>query len=75
MTVEASTRPSESRFVDVTTVFARNASTKVSPEKRQKSEDYEAAHIFPHSKGGETDIENPQLLCKHHNQVKGSNSV
>lgn len=32
--------------------------------------EYEADHIIPHSKGGQTSVENGQLLCKHHNRKK-----
>ncbi len=32
--------------------------------------DYEADHIFPHAKGGQTVIENAQVLCKYHNRSK-----
>lgn len=34
--------------------------------------DYQADHVFPHSKGGKTDINNGELLCKYHNQKKGA---
>lgn len=34
--------------------------------------DYQADHVFPHSKGGKTDIDNGELLCKYHNQKKGA---
>lgn len=37
-------------------------------------EDYQADHIFPHSKGGKTLISNGQVLCAYHNQKK-SNKV
>lgn len=48
--------------------------------KEKKSEDesrvpwteYDADHVIPHSKGGQTDIENAQLLCRYHNQKKGN---
>lgn len=33
---------------------------------------YETDHVLPHSKGGETVIENGQLLCRRHNRIKGS---
>lgn len=32
---------------------------------------YEADHVLPHSKGGPTDTENAQVLCKRHNRLKG----
>ena len=35
-------------------------------------EDYQADHIIAWIKGGETGIENGQLLCSYHNQSKGS---
>jgi 5-methylcytosine-specific restriction endonuclease McrA len=35
---------------------------------------YQADHIFPHSKGGQTETENGQVLCTIHNQKK-SNKV
>lgn len=35
-------------------------------------EAYEADHVIPHVKGGETDIENAQVLCKYHNRSKGA---
>ncbi len=34
--------------------------------------DYQADHVFPHAKGGLTDIENGQVLCKYHNAQKGA---
>ncbi|MFC4550230.1 MULTISPECIES: HNH endonuclease family protein [Halorussus] len=47
------------------------------PEKEAEVswEDYEADHVIPHSKGGNTDIENAQLLCQHHNRVKGNTKI
>lgn len=33
---------------------------------------YQADHVLPHSKGGQTVIENGELLCAYHNQSKGS---
>jgi hypothetical protein len=38
-------------------------------------ENYQADHIFPHSKGGETVTENAQVLCKYHNQSKGAKII
>jgi hypothetical protein len=48
-------------------------------KKEKKSErdclvpwnEYQADHIFPHSKGGKSTIDNAQLLCRVHNQKKG----
>lgn len=33
---------------------------------------FQADHIFPHSKGGKTIIDNGELLCSRHNQLKGA---
>ncbi len=34
--------------------------------------EYQADHVFPHSKGGQTVIKNGELLCRYHNQSKGA---
>ena len=34
--------------------------------------EYHADHVIPHSKGGQTTLENAQLLCRYHNQSKGA---
>ncbi|MCS3708107.1 hypothetical protein GGP62_003118 [Salinibacter ruber] len=34
-------------------------------------EEFEADHVVPHSKGGETISENAQVLCRYHNRQKG----
>ena len=34
--------------------------------------DFQADHIFPHSRGGKTNLENAELLCRMHNQIKGA---
>ncbi len=41
-------------------------------ESRVSWSNYQADHVFPHSKGGKTDIENGELLCSYHNQSKGN---
>jgi hypothetical protein len=44
------------------------------PEKEAKVSwsNYQADHVLPHSKGGQTIIENGELLCAYHNQSKGA---
>ncbi len=46
------------------------------PEKEAKVSwsQYQADHVVPHSKGGQTSIENGELLCAYHNQSKGAKS-
>ncbi len=34
--------------------------------------EYEADHIFAHSKGGKSNTENGQVLCRYHNRSKGA---
>jgi len=34
--------------------------------------EYQADHVNPHAKGGETEVENGQVLCAFHNQSKGA---
>lgn len=34
--------------------------------------EYDADHVIPHSKGGQTAVANAQLLCRYHNQQKGA---
>jgi len=38
-------------------------------------DNYQADHIFPHSKGGKTEIDNAQVLCKFHNQKKSDKTT
>lgn len=47
------------------------------PEKEAQVSwsDYQADHIFPHSKGGKTILANGELLCQYHNQSKGANVI
>ena len=44
------------------------------PEKEAKVSwsKYQADHVLPHSKGGQTILENGELLCTFHNQSKGN---
>ena len=32
---------------------------------------FDADHVIPHAKGGETSIDNAQVLCRTHNRIKG----
>ncbi len=41
-------------------------------EARVPWSEFEADHVLPHSKGGQTLIENGQVLCRMHNQKKGA---
>lgn len=36
--------------------------------------EYQADHVVPHARGGQTDIANAQVLCAYHNQRKGAAS-
>jgi len=45
---------------------------KPEPECRVPWSEYEADHVLPHSKGGLTDVENAQLLCRYHNRKLGA---
>lgn len=46
---------------------------KPDKEARVSWSEYEADHIFAYSKGGKTDIENAQVLCRLHNRLKSNN--
>jgi len=46
------------------------AEGKPQREARVPWSEYEADHVIPHSKGGLTDVENAQVLCRYHNQQK-----
>jgi hypothetical protein len=35
--------------------------------------EYEADHVIPHARGGRTDVENAQVLCRYHNRQKRAN--
>lgn len=41
-------------------------------EARVSWSKYQADHVFPHSKGGKTVIENGEVLCAYHNHSKGA---
>lgn len=41
-------------------------------DARVSWEDFEADHIVPYCTGGETTVENGQLLCKKHNRILGA---
>ncbi len=48
---------------------------KPEKEARVSWSNYQADHVFPHAKGGQTILENGELLCAHHNQSKGAKVV
>jgi hypothetical protein len=45
---------------------------KPEDEARVSWKQYQADHVIPHSKGGQTNLENSELLCAYHNQSKGA---
>lgn len=45
---------------------------KPDDEARVSWSKYQADHVIPHAKGGQTVIENGELLCAYHNQSKGA---
>lgn len=44
-------------------------------EARVSWSEYQADHVFPHSKGGKTILKNAELLCRVHNQRKGAKVI
>lgn len=47
---------------------------KSEDEARVSWSNYQADHVVPHSKGGQTVLNNAELLCKMHNQIKGAST-
>ncbi|MCK5385013.1 MAG: HNH endonuclease [Alphaproteobacteria bacterium] len=48
---------------------------KDEPEAKVSWSNYQADHIFPHSRGGQTTVDNAQVLCAYHNQRKSNRVV
>lgn len=48
------------------------AERKPEEEARVSWSEYDADHVIPHAKGGRTDVENAQVLCRYHNRQKGA---
>lgn len=48
---------------------------KLESEARVSWSNFQADHVIPHAKGGQTILENGELLCAYHNQSKGSTLV
>jgi hypothetical protein len=44
-------------------------------EARVPWSEYDADHVIPHSKGGQTSVANAQVLCRYHNHQKGNKSA
>ena len=49
-----------------------NLENSVNAKKIWKPEEMDADHVTPWSRGGSTDISNCQMLCIHHNRLKGN---
>ncbi len=45
---------------------------KPEPECTVSWREYDADHVVPHSMGGQTTLDNGQLLCRHHNRALGA---
>ncbi len=54
-------------------IWRRDNKTCQECNNRIEFDEMEADHIIPHSRGGETNIENAQALCRQCNARKGSN--
>ncbi len=54
-------------------LFNDNPLCAISGQKILKIEDSEVDHIIPYSKGGETKLENAQLVLRYFNRVKNNN--
>jgi hypothetical protein len=54
--------------------FCQQCLREGKPENEAKVSwsNYQADHVYPHSKGGKTILENGELLCSYHNQSKGA---
>lgn len=59
-------------YYEKVVVFRRDKGICQSCSKKVEWKDYEADHIYPHSKGGQTRIENGQVLCGSCNSSKGA---
>lgn len=46
--------------------------SKPGNEAKVSWSNYQADHVIPHAKGGQTILENSELLCRYHNQSKGA---
>jgi 5-methylcytosine-specific restriction endonuclease McrA len=48
---------------------------KPESEAKVSWSNYQADHVIPHAKGGQTTLDNGELLCSYHNQSKGASVV
>jgi 5-methylcytosine-specific restriction endonuclease McrA len=62
-------------YFEKVVIYRRDKGICQSCGKAVEWKDYEADHIYPHVKGGQTRIENGQVLCGTCNASKGAKTI